>query len=98
MGIDKEKLKIAFDEYMENPAWAEYYNNAPSDNCKRYIRFNWFRSKYGEPEDIEEFKKLRDSYWDKLSIEDCEYIREHVGNNPFRKVCSDKIKELKSKQ
>ena len=94
MGIDKKKMESAFQLYMKNPSWRDYYNNAPSEDCKNYIRFGWYRSQYGEPKDPEEFKKLRDLYWNKLSIKDWEYIRDHAGNSPFRKVCSDKIREL----
>ena len=97
MKIEKEKWDSAFDEYMKNPSWENYYSNAPSEECKKYIRFNWFHSKYGEPEDVEEYKKMREQFWEKLSIEDWKYIKEHVGNSPFRKICSQKIKELQTK-
>lgn len=93
--MDKKKVKEAFDEYMKNPSWEKYYESAPSEECKEYIRFGWYRSKFGEPKDVDEYIKLRDTVWDKLSVEDWEYIMEHVGNSPFRKVCKERIARLK---
>ena len=93
--MDKKKEKMAFEEYMKNPSWEKYYNGAPSEECKEYIRFGWYRSKFGEPTDPDEYKKLRDSVWEKLSVEDWEYIMDHVGNSPFRKVCKEQIAKLK---
>lgn len=94
MKIDKEKMRAALDEYMKNPAWAEYYKNAPSDACKKYIRFTWYRSKYDEPEDVEEFKRIRDGYWKELGVKDWEYLRDTHPGSPFVKLCNQKIKEL----
>ena len=93
--IDKKKEKIAFDAFMKNPSWERYYKNAPSEECREYIRFVWYGSKFDEPKDPDEYKKLRDSVWGKLSVEDWEYIMDHVGNSPFRKICKENIDRLK---
>ena len=96
MKVDDKKVEEAFVEYMENPAWKRYYENAPTDECRQYIKFNWYRSKFGEPKDVEEFKRLRNDYWSKLSVEDWEYIMENVGNSPFRAVCKEHISRLRN--
>lgn len=96
--IDKKKMQTAFEAFMANPSWKRYYEGAPSDACKRYIKFTWYRSKFDEPKDPKEFIKLRDEHWDALSVEDWQYIMDNIGNSPFRKVCKEKIAKLLSEK
>ena len=98
MKPDQKKVRKALKEFLKNPYWRDYYLNAPSEACKRYIEFEFYNSEYDEFASNEEFWKVRDSYWDQLSVEDWKYILKHTAVNPFRKTCLDKIRELQQKQ
>ncbi len=95
---DQEAMIQAMALFMKNPAWKTHYEDAPTEACKDYIRFIWYSSRYDEPEDVEEFKKLRDAYWSKLGVEDWEYLKKTHPGSPFTKLCNERIAELKKKE
>jgi len=97
MKIDSEKWEAAFKSFTENPGWAAYYNNAPSDECKDYIKFTFYSSEYNEPKDRDERKQLRDFFYSKLGVKDWKYIMDHAGNSPLRAVCQAYIDKLSQK-
>lgn len=94
--IDKEKMEKAFQAFMKNPAYKKIYDNAPSEECKKYYRYEYYYSKYYDPEaeDADEFVEMIKEPEKDLSVEDWEYIKSKAGHNPFRAYCDQKIKEL----
>ena len=78
---------------MKNDYWKEYYEKAPSDNCKKYIRLGFMAELYlNKPDD---FKRQRRELEEGLDVTDWEYLYKYAGNNPFRIFCKNKIKEFK---
>ena len=67
-----------FDTFMENPYYRELYENAPSQELKRYYELTWDRSPfvmgadYEGKKEAEELKKLR------LSKKDVEYLAKYA--------------------
>lgn len=100
MKFDEKKMEKAFEAFMKNPSHKSIYENAPSEECKRFYKSEYYFSKYYDPDsdDVEDFMKMVKEPEKDLSVEDWEYIRDHAGSGPFKKVCSDKIKELQGKK
>lgn len=99
MKFDKEKMEKAFQAFMKNPAHKKIYENAPSKECKMYYKSEYYYSKYYDPDakDAEEFIEMIKEPEKDLAVKDWEYIRDNVGNSPFRQVCNQRIKELANK-
>ena len=99
MKFDKEKMQKAFEAFMKNPAHKRIYENAPSEACKDYYKSEYYYSKYFDPnsEDVEEFVEMVKEPEKRLSVEDWEYIKDHVGNSPMVGYINKKIKELSAK-
>ncbi len=98
--MDQEKERKSFEAFMKNPSWKRIYEGAPSTECKDYYRYSFYFSKYYDPdaEDASEFDKLQEYYYDKLSIQDWEYIKKNSGNSPFVGYCNERIAALKNER
>ena len=96
MAVDKKKMDEAFQRYMKNPAWKREYENAPSKECKEYLRYTYYSSQYYDPDadDAKDFDDLQQQVESKMNVQDWEYIKSTVGNSPFVAYCNKKIKEL----
>lgn len=46
MALDESKVQKAVEEFRKNPYWREYYDNAPTENCKRYVALEFYQSEY----------------------------------------------------
>ena len=98
--MDKKKEKASFESFMRNPSWKKIYEGSPSEECKDYWRYTFYNSKYYDPdaEDAGDFDDMRDFYYDRLSVEDWEYIKKFSGNSPFVGYIDQRIKKLKGKK
>ncbi len=77
--------------FLANKTWKEYYETAPSEACRQYIRLEFCYSAYLGPEDINE----RSARWEEqFTVEDWKHLARYAGNNPFRGKCRRKIREL----
>ena len=91
----EEERKRVLEEFLENPFWKEYYEDAPSDVCKEYIQYEFLYSDNEEYED--EAVEILHGLEDKLGLEDWKHLEKYAGNNPFRGKCRERIKELEAK-
>ena len=87
---DEKKVKQALHVYLKNDYWREYYENAPSDLCRRYIELDFADSWY----DDSEINKERISMYDVLGLEDWIHLRKYAGHNPFYARCEKMIRQL----
>ena len=93
--IDKEMLEESLEKAMKNKYWKEQYENAPSEECKEYLKYTFCYSDNFDPEENEkEFDELQKEVEGKLAVDDWEYLKEMVPNSPFVGYCNMKIKEL----
>ena len=88
--VDENKVQESVAEFLENPYWAKYYNEAPSDVCKRYIALEFY---FSDSEDEEAADEM-DSLENELNLADWQHLLKYCGNNPRRVVIAEKIKAL----
>lgn len=90
-GIPKEKLQETLEEWLENPAWREYYEKAPSEQCREVIALEFLYS----DEESDEIAAAMDEKEKKLAITDWQHLYKYCGNNPRKVFIREKIRELK---
>lgn len=78
--------------FMGNEYWAQYYNNAPTEACKRFVELQFINS-------VAEITSKEASGWSNikssLTKNDWEHLLKYAGNNPFKLYCRKKIAEFK---
>ena len=72
--IDENAVKTNLAEWMENPTWKRYYEDAPTENLKAYIALDFYAS---ETESDEAFDKL-DGMLRRLNHDELEYLYERA--------------------
>jgi hypothetical protein len=82
----QENLK----EWLENPYWAAYYNEAPSELCKQYVANELFAS---DTEDESAFAEM-DRIFPKLTVEDLRHLLKYSASGPGRGQILKRIEEL----
>lgn len=86
--MDEAKIKVALDRFLQNKFWEGYYNNAPTERCKRYISLQFYWSFFINASDfMEEKQQLIDT----MVLEDWKYLYKYAGNNPWQVFCKAKI-------
>ncbi len=93
--IDIEKLNESVSSFVENPHWKKYLEEAPSGECKAYIKLNFYLSDIESdgPEKDAVIDKMN-AYEDKLGLADWKHLLKYAGNNPFAGKCKKRIAEL----
>ena len=76
-------------EWLENPYWADYYYNAPSDFCKEYIAMDFY---YSDTEDESVAADL-DRMEDRLTLADWKYLLQ-FSTGPERAKIQKRIEEF----
>ena len=77
-------------EWLENPYWKKYYEEAPSDSCRQYIALDF---RYSDTED-EEVADEMDALLEKLRAEDFHHLAAYAGNNPERAALMERAEEM----
>lgn len=88
--IDMDEVKTILDDTLENPYWAEYYNNAPSNKCREYIALEFYYSEYEDDETAE----AMDAIEEQLGVDDLRWLMKFCGNNPRKGILAKKIAAL----
>ena len=86
---DTDKVRENLSGWLENPYWAAYYREAPSDRCREFIALEFFYSEYEE----EETGEAMDGIEDEMNAEELRYLLRHCGNGPRKGVLARKIGE-----
>lgn len=90
--MDKEE---AWKRFLANPYWKKYYDEAPSEECKEYIKWIFICSDVAELP--EEYDKQLKSAEENLYYSDLEYLIEHEENamarSYFKKKLAKKIRD-----
>ena len=93
---EEKDFEKAFETYTKNPSWRKEYEDAPSQECKDYLKFTYYDSMFYDPgKDNRRIGELKEEYEGKLSASDWEYLKSKAGNSPFVFYCDQKIKGLK---
>ena len=85
----EENLK----DWLGNPSWREYYEAAPSGQCRELIALEFYYSEYETEETVREMERIEG----KLTQEDWRHLYRYCGNNPRKKAIHDRIAELEGK-
>ena len=92
--MNEKKIKKSITEYCKNPFWKELYDNAPSEECKRYVALGFYYSdNVGNISDYEEYKAERDKLEEKFLKEDWQHLYKYEGNNPCKAYYKSKFSE-----
>ena len=88
-------MKSMYDisEWLENPHWKKYYEEAPSDTCRQYIALDF---RYSDTED-EEVAEEMDALLEKLRAEDFRHLAACAGNNPQKAAFLKRAEELEKR-
>lgn len=89
-------MKSMYDnsEWLENPHWKKYYEEAPSDACRQYIALDF---RYSDTED-EEVAEEMDTLLEKLREEDLRHLAAYAGNNPQKAALLKRAEELEKRE
>ena len=79
------------EKFMKNEYWARYYNEAPTEACKRFIELEFMNSD-------RTITANENDEWDaverRLSKSDWEHLFKYAGNNPFKTYCQKIIESF----
>ena len=92
--VDEEKIQKAVETFCKNPYWQKYYDDAPSDACRRKIALDFCRSLFFEPKEREPFEEAEKDF----TVDDWKYLLKYCGNNPLYTKYKNKIKELEQEE
>lgn len=87
---DPAEVKAILEDTLENPYWAGYYNEAPSEKCKEYISLQFYYSEYEDDETAEEM----DSLEAEMTPEDLKHLLKYAGNTPEREKILKRLETL----
>ena len=76
-----------FDTFMQNPYYKEQYNNAPSEELKRYFRLTWDRSPFVMGSDYDSTKEDVELRKMRLTKSDVEYLAKFAVGGPQKAAC-----------
>lgn len=90
--MDEKRISAEVEDALQRPFWREYYEEAPSDACKRFIALGFYSSACGEKVDnYEEYKAERAALQEKFTREDWTHLYKYSGHNPWRSYCKKKM-------
>ena len=87
-------MSEALKEWLENPTWKKYYEEAPSDQCRKYIALEF---RYSDTED-EEIAEEMDALLETLRAEDLRHLAAYAGNNPERVALMKRAEEMENQE
>ena len=91
---DTNEIKEVLQEWLENPGWRKYYEEAPTDECRAFIALEFY---YSDTEDEEVSEKM-DEIEATLGVEDLKHLARYAGDNPRKGALLRKIAEMESAQ
>lgn len=87
--IDMNDVREILDETLENPYWAEYYNDAPNDKCREFIALEFYYSEFEDDKVAEEMDRIEEE----LDVASLRHLFKYCGHNPRKGFLARKIEE-----
>lgn len=94
--MDEGKIKAAVNHFRADQYWRDFYNNATSRECKRYIALIFYRSDYAEELKKNEWNRAEvngemEALEEEMDLTDWRYLREHAQDDEFIEKCEEFI-------
>ena len=94
-----KKVDAAVEFFVRNPFWRKFYENAPSEPCRRRVALDFYFSTFwDDAHEDEAFFREMEKTEAELGLEDWKYLLKYQGNNPGRVKIRKKIEELSGTQ
>ena len=90
LGIPMKAFRQNLNEWLENPAWREYYETAPSKECKTLIALEFWYSETESEAAVEAMEVVEED----LALEDWKHLYKWCGSNPRKATIEKKIKKM----
>ena len=96
--IDMKAVYANVREWMENPYWKEYYETAPSEQCRKLIALEFWYSDHDCPDAdaVREIIPAMEEAEKGLALEDWKHLDRFCGINPRKAQIRKWIEELGS--
>ena len=91
--IGKNEIQSTLQDWLRNPSWKEYYDEAPSDRCREFIALEFY---YSDTEDEKAAQEM-DRIEAELNVEDLQHLAKYAGNNPRKAALLRRIETLQKK-
>lgn len=88
--LENNAVRAVLDEWLENPVWREYFETAPSLQCREMIALEFMYNEY----ESEEIAAALDEKEDELKLEDWQHMYKYCGSDPVKGYIRKKIREL----
>ena len=73
--MDKEAVKKSAAEWVENPYWAKYHDEAPTPECRAYVELEFYANDTDDEEAWETMDKLKNGF----GIEEWKHLLKYSG-------------------
>ena len=90
-------MKYTFDDYMKSEFWRKYYDDAPSQQLKDYIRAEFERSGSFDPKEKAELNKISCDKESKLTRADYDYLIKREPSKQMKAVYRERQAKLPKK-
>ncbi len=91
MPLKKNHVRTrVLNEWKNNPLWREYFDTAPSENCREIIALELLYTVYGSQEIADEL----DDMADRLTLEDWRHMEKYCKHEAPMRFIRKKIREL----
>ena len=90
---DRDEVRAILEDTLENPYWAAYYHDAPSDRCREFIALEFYYSEYEDEDTGEEMDRIEAV----MDAAELRHLLKYCGNNPRKKALHDRIESLTPK-
>ena len=85
-----------FEKFMQNPYWKEYYESAPTEKLKSYIRYI-FEDSACEDENNDQYGEKAIEIRETFDENEWQWLIDHTVNNMARSFYKKKFEQLKNK-
>ena len=87
-------MRNGFEIFMENPYWKKYYDNAPSDILKKYIKLEFENSPYVSKKQNDDYEEEKAKVMAQFTNEDWQYLIDNTTSGQAKLEYRKHLREL----
>ena len=88
--LDMNEVMEGLGEWLDNPYWKAFYEEAPTEACKKYVAIYFYASDTEDEAAFEEMDKLEKDF----GLSEWKHLLKFSGNTPEKAKIMKKIQEL----